>query len=172
MSAFIPTLPLICPGSHSLQRLSKRATRRPYLLRKPPRATAVQPSPPTATSQPKKISDHWQDFAQTTLTKPEVEPTTSAWNELLERCAKEVTENPEDMQQMIWIMDMMKKTGIKRDAKTYEIMMKVCISRKDNASAFYLVEQMWDDKVLLGDVDLPDGMEKTLRAILPPDAFD
>lgn len=76
------------------------------------------------------------------------------------------------MQQMIWIMDMMKKTGIKRDAKTYEIMMKVCISRKDNASAFYLVEQMWDDKVLLGDVDLPDGMEKTLRAILPPDAFD
>lgn len=39
-------------------------------------------------------------------------------------------------------------------------------------SLFVLPEQMYFDKIPLGDVTLPKGLETTLRTLLPPDAFD
>lgn len=66
----------------------------------------------------------------------------------------------------------MRDTGRTPTAATYEAALTVCAKQDDRVAAFHLVEHMYNDKVLLGDVELPDGMEDTLRAILPPDAFE
>ena len=94
--------------------------------------------------------------------------TIEEWNELFQLCL----ERREDVSKTLWLLNMMRSMGRSPTAATYEKVMQLCMSFDDRSAAFYLVEQMWKDKVLLGDIDLPEGMEKTLRAILPPEAFD
>jgi len=94
-------------------------------------------------------------------------PPVAAWNELLDTAAQSG-----ELDKALWILGTMKATGTKPTAVTYELLLAGCAKSADRQVAFSLIEQMWDDKVLLGDVTLPDGMEDTLRAILPPEAFD
>lgn len=78
----------------------------------------------------------------------------------------------DDASKIIWLVNLMRDTGIKPTAITYEKVLKICSDRDDRPAAFHMVEHMFTDKVLLGDVDLPDGMENVLRKILPPEAFE
>lgn len=72
----------------------------------------------------------------------------------------------------VWVLNLMRDTGRRPTAATYERVLAMCHTADDRVAAFHLVEHMYKDKVLLGDVQLPDGMESTLRKILPPDAFE
>jgi hypothetical protein len=95
-------------------------------------------------------------------------PAVAEWDALL-RAGRDAGDAPAAA---IWVLDRMREAGRRPTAATYEILLEVCLKVDDRAAAFLLVEKMWEDKVLLGDVTLPDSMEKTLRAILPPEAFD
>lgn len=66
----------------------------------------------------------------------------------------------------------MRETGVKPSAVTYEKLLTLCVAHGDRIATFHLVEHMYEDKILLGDVDLPLDIENTLRAILPPEAFE
>jgi hypothetical protein len=95
------------------------------------------------------------------------------WNELF----KSGLGGGAEPAQAIWVLDRMQSSGRKAAASTYEILLEICLAgggqgEGNRAAAFLLVEKMWADKVLLGDVSLPEDMEKVLRAILPPEAFD
>lgn len=78
----------------------------------------------------------------------------------------------DDISKIVWLINLMRETGVKGTPVTYEKVLAVCAKKEDRVSAFHLVEHMFDDKVLLGDVELPDGMEEVLRKILPPEAFE
>ncbi|GAB0496022.1 hypothetical protein MMPV_007332 [Pyropia vietnamensis] len=108
----------------------------------------------------------WTAFADKMRADDAIPPLAS-WNELLNTAAMSG-----ELDKALWILGTMKATGTRPTAVTYEILLAGCAAAGDRNVAFSLIEQMWDDKVLLGDVTLPDGMEETLRAILPPEAFD
>jgi len=108
----------------------------------------------------------WTAFADK-MREADAVPPVAAWNELLDTAAQSG-----ELDKALWILGTMKATGTKPTAVTYELLLAGCAKSADRQVAFSLIEQMWDDKVLLGDVTLPDGMEDTLRAILPPEAFD
>lgn len=97
-----------------------------------------------------------------------VAPPVDEWNTLLDVCLAA----REPASKAIWVVATMRETGVKPTAGTYDRVLAVCREVDDRAAAFHLVEQMWQDGVLLGDVELPEGMEDTLRTILPPEAFD
>lgn len=95
-------------------------------------------------------------------------PKRADWNRLLDVCV----DSGEDAERAIWVINLMRETGVAPDAASYERVLRVCHDRGDRAAAFHMVEGMFDDKVLLGDVELPEGMEEVLRKILPPEAFE
>jgi hypothetical protein len=124
------------------------------------RATASHAVQPT-------IEQAWEPFRER-MKETNESPPVEEWNELF-RTALAAKDAPA---KVIWVLERMRETGRKATAGTYEILLEVCLAQDDRAAAFLLVEKMWEDKVLLGDVSLPEDMEKTLRAILPPEAFD
>jgi len=92
------------------------------------------------------------------------------WNTLIKAAADQG-----DLEKGVYFINLMKKTGRAPTASSYDILLNVCsksIGTREKEIAFYLVEQMYFDKVPLGDVTLPKGLETTLRTLLPPDAFD
>ncbi|KAA8499766.1 hypothetical protein FVE85_7351 [Porphyridium purpureum] len=93
-------------------------------------------------------------------------PPTEDWNELLKVAARD-----NDLQRGVWVVKTMRDVGMRATPLSYEILLEMCIRQGDKQGAFHLVEQMYEDKVPLSDVELPEGMEKTLKAILPPEAF-
>lgn len=95
-------------------------------------------------------------------------PDYDAWHALLYGCAAA----GDEASKAVWVVNLMRDTGRTPTAATYEAALAVCAGHDDRVAAFHLVEHMYKDKVLLGDVELPDGMEDTLRAILPPEAFE
>lgn len=109
----------------------------------------------------------WTAFSASMAESGEA-PAVSEWDKLF----REARDSDEDPAKAIWVLERMHQAGAKPTAGTYEILLEICLKKDDRAAAFLLVEKMWADKVLLGDVTLPDDMEKTLRAILPPEAFD
>jgi hypothetical protein len=113
------------------------------------------------------IEQAWEPFRERMKASNE-SPPVEEWNELF--CAALAAKD--ESAKAIWVLDRMRETGRKATAGTYEVLLEICLSRGDRPAAFLLVEKMWADKVLLGDVSLPEDMEKTLRAILPPEAFD
>lgn len=108
----------------------------------------------------------WTAFADK-MRAADAIPPLAAWHDLLSTAA-----DAGELEQALWVLGTMKATGTRPTAVTYEILLAGCARVGNREVAFSLIEQMWDDKVLLGDVTLPDGMEDTLRAILPPEAFD
>uniref|UniRef100_A0A7S1XGS3 Pentacotripeptide-repeat region of PRORP domain-containing protein n=1 Tax=Erythrolobus australicus TaxID=1077150 RepID=A0A7S1XGS3_9RHOD len=113
-----------------------------------------------------EVEAAWTQFAAK-MKEADESPPVDAWNELLQ-----VAADANDFERGAWIMNTMRDTGRRPSAGSYEIMLESCIRTQNNKGAFFLVEQMYNDKVPFGDVSLPDGMEDTLRAILPPDAFN
>jgi hypothetical protein len=120
------------------------------------------------------LEAEWGPFA-TWMKSSGESPEVGAWNELF----RSGLGGGADPAQAIWVLERMQQSGRKATAATYEILLEICLGKNgnskandDRAAAFLLVEKMWADKVLLGDVSLPGDMEKTLRAILPPEAFD
>lgn len=123
-------------------------------------------SPLTSPTMVTTTEAAWTSFADKMRADDAIPPLAS-WNELLSTAA-----TSGELDKALWILGTMKATGTRPTAVTYEILLAGCAAAGDRQVAFSLIEQMWDDKVLLGDVTLPDGMEDTLRAILPPEAFD
>lgn len=121
----------------------------------------------TAVPQQQSIDVAWATFAEKMKQTGEI-PAIEEWHELLDVC--EATCDKAD--KAIWIVNLMRETGLKPTAVTYEKVLRICSIMDDRAAAFHLVEHMFTDKVLLGDVELPDGMEEVLRKILPPEAFE
>lgn len=113
------------------------------------------------------LEQAWTELASEMKATNEV-PSVERWNMLFNTAL----ETDADPAQAIWVLDRMKETGAKPTAASYESLMQVCLKKEDKAAAFLLVEKMWEDKILLGDIEFPPDMEKTLRAILPPEAFD
>lgn len=95
-------------------------------------------------------------------------PGYDAWHKLLDG-AYEADDEP---CRAVWVVNLMRETGRVPTAVTYEKVLRICRRRGDRETAFMLVEGMFADKVLLGDVELPEGMEEVLRKILPPEAFE
>lgn len=95
-------------------------------------------------------------------------PPISEWHRVLDVSVR----NKELPSKGIWLLDLMRDVGLKPNAASYERLLQLCAIHEDRTASLHLVEHMFNDKVLLGDVEFPDGMEKTLRAILPPDAFE
>lgn len=120
-----------------------------------------------ASATKSSLESAWTSFAEKMKASGE-SPAVDEWNSLF-TVARDAGEEPAGA---LWVLDRMQETGRKATAASYEILLEVCLAKNDRAAAFLLVEKMWSDKVLLGDVDLPEDMEKTLRAILPPEAFD
>lgn len=148
--AFIPSLSL---SVHRPQ--APRTTRRPL----------TTPSACAAPAQ--NLEAAWAPFSAS-MAASDSSPPTSDWNALF-AIARDARDDPAAA---IWALERMQASGRTATAATYEILLEVCLQRGDEAAAFLLIEKMWKDKVLLGDVSLPEGMEKTLRSILPPEAFD
>lgn len=113
----------------------------------------------------------WPAFAEKMRKTGEVPPA-ETWHELLDVCIAA----RESASKAIWLLNLMRETGVKPTALTYEKMLTVCAGdsneQESRVAAFHLVEHMFNDKVLIGDVELPDGMEEVLRKILPPEAFE
>lgn len=113
------------------------------------------------------LESAWVEFAAK-MKETGKSPPVAEWNKLLDVCVS--AREPPSM--AIWVVSTMRDTGVKPTAASYERVLAVCAEHDDRAAAFHLVEQMFKDGVLLGDVELPEGMEDTLRTILPPEAFD
>lgn len=105
----------------------------------------------------------WEVFAAKMKATSE-SPAVEEWNALLE-----VADAPA---KAVWVMNTMRDTGRRPTAGTYQRIIDCCERAGDRPAAFHMVELMFKDKILIGDVDLPDGMEAVLRTILPPEAFD
>ncbi|CAN8071919.1 unnamed protein product [Agarophyton chilense] len=90
------------------------------------------------------------------------------WHAVLDVCVRD-NETPD---KPIWVLGVMRDLGLTPTAASYQRVLTLCKQRNDRASAFHLVQLMFTDKVLLGDVSLPPGMEQMLRKILPPEAFE
>lgn len=91
-------------------------------------------------------------------------PPYDEWHQMIDVC--------DEPSKAIWVINLMRDTGRTPTAATYERVLTLCARKDDRSAAFHLVEGMFGDKVLLGDVELPEGMEKVLRKILPPEAFE
>lgn len=88
----------------------------------------------------------WTAFADKMRAEDAIPPLAS-WNELLTTAA-----NSGELDKALWILGTMKATGTRPTAVTYEILLAGCAAAGNRTVAFSLIEQMWDDKVLLGDV--------------------
>lgn len=161
--AFIPALSGALPGRSACRR-GVHCGGRPALP--VPLPWGRRPSPVTVPTMTTTTEAAWTAFADKMRADDAIPPLAS-WNELLNTAAMSG-----ELDKALWILGTMKATGTRPTAVTYEILLAGCAAAGDRNVAFSLIEQMWDDKVLLGDVTLPDGMEDTLRAILPPEAFD
>eukprot|EP00177_Eucheuma_denticulatum_P004511 GFKZ01008200.1.p1 GENE.GFKZ01008200.1~~GFKZ01008200.1.p1 ORF type:complete len:178 (-),score=20.06 GFKZ01008200.1:7-540(-) len=115
----------------------------------------------------KRIDESWPSFADGMRETGEI-PDYEAWHGLLDS-AYEAEDEP---WRAVWLLNLMRETGRVPTAVTYDKVLGICARRGDRETAFSLVEGMWKDKVLLGDVELPEGMEEVLRKILPPEAFE
>ncbi len=127
------------------------------------RMTAAEAAPATAGG----LEAAWATFAAE-MRRSGQSPPLEQWHTLLDTCLA-AGEAPS---KAIWVVDTMRSTGVAPTALSYQKVLQVCAAAQDRAAAFHLVELMFKDGVLLGDVDLPDGMEEVLRTILPPEAFD
>lgn len=127
------------------------------------RMTAAEAAPTAAGG----LEVAWATFADQMKQSGE-SPPVEQWHTLLDTCIS-ARETPS---KAIWVMDTMRSTGVAPTALSYQKVLEVCAAAEDRAAAFHLVELMFKDGILLGDVDLPDGMEEVLRTILPPEAFD
>ena len=121
----------------------------------------------TAAAPTGGIEAAWAPFAER-MKELNASPEVSEWNALLD-VAVTAGDPPA---KAIWVLETMRSTGRAPTAETYQRVLQVCAMHSDRAAAFHLVEHMWKDNVLIGDVELPDGMEDVLRTILPPEAFD
>lgn len=128
---------------------------------------SAEGSASAAVSSNESLEKAWTQHSERMQSTGE-SPSVAEWNKLFDIAR----ETGCSAAQAIWILERMQVSGRKATAATYEILLEVCLSQGDRAAAFLLVEKMWSDKVLLGDVSLPEDMERTLRAILPPEAFD
>lgn len=124
--------------------------------------TAASPSP-AKTAEPGALEAAWEAFAAKMKASSE-SPPIEEWNALLETADAPA--------KAVWVMNTMRDTGRMPTAGTYQRIIDVCERAGDRPAAFHMVELMFKDKILIGDVDLPDGMEAVLRTILPPEAFD
>lgn len=149
--------------------LPLRGTRRPALICSRPRHVTLRSGRVVVAcaAAPVGLEAAWTAFSANMAESGEA-PAVAEWDKLF----KEARDTGEDPAKAIWVLERMQQAGAKPTAGTYEILLEICLKKDDRAAAFLLVEKMWGDKVLLGDVTLPDDMEKTLRAILPPEAFD
>lgn len=158
--AFVPvtSLPLLGRPTH------------PQTSRLRPASSRITPAHRSArmtAASPQTIETAWPAFADKMKTSGEIPPL-EEWHALLDiaNAARD------DTSKVIWLLNLMRETGLKPTAVTYEKILNICADRDDRSAAFHIVEHMFKDKVLLGDVDLPDGMEDVLRKILPPEAFE
>lgn len=117
--------------------------------------------------KPETMEAAWKSFADK-MKQDGCVPDHQVWHELLEKCVKLECE----VSKAIWILDQMRATGKTPTAISYDLVMELCRKTNDRDAAFSLVEKMYGDKVLIGDVEMPDGMEDMLRKILPPEAFE
>lgn len=120
----------------------------------------------TATVHPESLSVTWGPFAEKMRADGEVPPLES-WHDLLDGCVR-ANDKPS---LAIWLLNLMRETGLRPTATTYEKMLAVCANHDDRVAAFHLVENICRDKILLDDVELPSEMADVLRNILPPDVF-
>lgn len=90
----------------------------------------------------------WTAFADKMRAEDAIPPLAS-WNELLTTAA-----NSGELDKALWILGTMKATGTRPTAVTYEILLAGCAAAGNRTVAFSLIEQMWDDKVLLGPASL------------------
>lgn len=154
LMAFVTTVPLLRTlGAGALCTRGVRIRRRPVVR--------------AAAGACVGLDAKWAEFAAE-MKRTNISPDVDKWNELLDECIA-AGEAPG---KAIWVISTMRATGRGPTAASYQRVLQVCAMAEDRAAAFHLVELMWKDGVLLGDVDLPDGMEDTLRSILPPEAFD
>lgn len=133
------------------------------------KGSGVQMCAASTTKQPdaESLSETWAPFAEKMKTSGEI-PEIEEWHDLLDGCIR----SNDVPGSAIWLMNLMRDTGRKPNATTYDKALLICNNHDDRVAAFHLVEHMHKDKVLLGDVELPGGMEETLRKILPPEAFE
>lgn len=116
---------------------------------------------------PATIDTAWPAFAAK-MKESNVVPPLEEWHALIDQCV--AARDP--VSKIVWVLSVMRETGLVPTAVTYEKVLMLCIFNEDREAAFLLVELMFHDKVLLGDVQLPEGLEPVLRKILPPDAFE
>lgn len=126
-----------------------------------------QRTPLTQTPEQPTFESIWNTLSAR-MRDTEQSPPLADWHQLLHAC-ESADSGPS---KAIWVLDVMRKLQTRPTAASYEIVLQVCNKHGDRAAAFHLVELMFNDKVKLGDVQLPDGMENTLRSILPPEAFE
>lgn len=117
----------------------------------------------TPPSSAQTIESAWAELATKMRTSGQI-PSHDEWHQLLDVC--------DEPSKAIWVINLMRDTGRTPTAATYERALALCGQKDDRSAAFHLVEGMFGDKVLLGDVELPEGMEEVLRKILPPEAFE
>lgn len=120
----------------------------------------------SAPVHPDSLQVTWSKFAENMKNSGEVPPLES-WHELLDGSIR----SNDKPSLAIWLLNLMRDTGIRPSATTYEKMLTICDNHNDRVAAFHLVENMCKDKVLLDDVELPAGLADILRSILPPDVF-
>mmetsp|Transcript_6068 Transcript_6068/g.18338 ORF Transcript_6068/g.18338 Transcript_6068/m.18338 type:complete len:185 (-) Transcript_6068:114-668(-) len=103
------------------------------------------------------IEEAWSTLAQKMRDQDE-SASTEEWNELISFAVAK-----DDLEKAVYFLELMKKTGRKPQASTYDVILKKCaksIATREKEIAFYLVEQMYADKVSLGDVTLPKKLGK------------
>lgn len=169
MMAFVTSIPLV------LNRRSPAATTGiTRVIRSPCRhaiLTMTSQSPSTSsaatTPHPDSLEVTWPVFAAQ-MRETNVIPDYDAWHTLLDGCVR-AGDLPASA---IWVINLMRETGRTPVAATYERVIEVAIKHDDRVAVFHLVELMYKDKVLLGDVELPEDMENLLRSILPPESFE
>lgn len=148
------------PSSAPLSKRGPHHGRRQARLQVSCSATPTHPHPDS-------LEACWPSFAERMRASGEI-PALEEWHALLDGCIR-ANDKPSAA---VWVLNLLRETGVKPTAVTYEKVLAVCAAHQDRVAAFHLVEHMYQDKILLGDVELPDGMEHTLRAILPPEAFE
>lgn len=158
--AFVPLTTLPLTGRQNQPQLCRnRSHTQPFIpAHRRTRMTAASPQTMEAA---------WPAFAERMKTSGEIPPL-DEWHALLDIADA----GGDEASKAIWVVNLMRETGRKPTPVTYEKVLKICADRGDRSAAFHLVEHMFNDKVLLGDVELPDGMEDVLRKILPPEAFE
>ncbi|KAI0567417.1 hypothetical protein FGB62_2g144 [Gracilaria domingensis] len=163
--AFIPGVPSVLPSSNLPQ--PARAPLRPKTPRTPAPLRFAQMSASAETTRQQTFETAWQELSDRMRATNEVPPLED-WHNVMDVCIR----TNEDPAKGIWLLNLMRDLKLKATAGSYERVLTLCNDKNDRAAAFHLVELMFKDKILLGDVLLPDGMEEMLRTILPPEAFE